>query len=151
MLVGFGVWAPSSDTRRAERVVDRWSQYPPFSSSALPKCDSVWSSDILKTFLIMTSQHFHWENNLYVLTTTRILVMFGLAYLIKSSYKLYQRLGPLIGSLDVLERSVSHSSCFCPDKEPFADQTQWPKQKEEDIGLELNPDGFELKTQPRSV
>lgn len=60
----------------------------------------------------MTSQHFHWENNLYVLTTTRILVVFGLAYLIKNPHKLYQRLGPFNGSIDVLERSVSSFVVF---------------------------------------
>ena len=38
--------------------------------------------------VLPTSQQSDWNNNVYVLATTRVLVMIGLAYLIKRLYNL---------------------------------------------------------------
>ncbi|CAD6592931.1 MAG: hypothetical protein ASARMPREDX12_007127 [Alectoria sarmentosa] len=41
---------------------------------------------------INPSQQDNWENNIYLLTTTRILMALGLTFLVRSVYQLYQRM-----------------------------------------------------------
>ena len=38
------------------------------------------------------SQQDNWQNNIYILSTTRVLMVIGLTFLIRSSYQLYQRM-----------------------------------------------------------
>ena len=37
------------------------------------------------------SQQDSWQNNIYILSTTRVVMIIGLTLLIRSSYQLYQR------------------------------------------------------------
>ena len=39
-----------------------------------------------------TSQQANWQNNIYILNTTRVLMALGLTFLIRSLYQLYQRM-----------------------------------------------------------
>ena len=38
------------------------------------------------------AQRDNWENNVYTLTTTRVLMALGLTFLVKSVYQLFQRM-----------------------------------------------------------
>lgn len=73
----------------------------------------------------MTSyQQASWETNTYVVTTTRILVVFGLTYLVKSSYQLFRMLRATANGTVTSERSEYQWSSVHTICGPSADGDQ---------------------------
>ena len=70
----------------------------------------------------MSSQQASWETNAYVVATTRVFVVFGLAYMAKNSYQLYRRLRASNGGTVIQDRSKSHSSFLSMTWRPCADR-----------------------------
>ena len=70
------------------------------------------------------SQQASWETSTYVVATTRVFVIFGMTYLVKSSYQLYQRLRSSNSSDSIQNRGESHSSSPHMMCRPSADGTQ---------------------------
>ena len=71
---------------------------------------------------INPSQQGSWENNVYFLTTTRILMALGLTFLIRSVYQLFQRMRSADGNGGAAGK-LQMSSCYW--KETLADGFQW--------------------------
>lgn len=59
-----------------------------------------------------SSQQDGWEGNIYVLTTTRITIVFGLTYLVRSCYQLYRMMRAPDDGTAVANRGRSCWSCF---------------------------------------
>lgn len=60
---------------------------------------------------INPSQPGNWESNLYVVSTTRVLMAFGLAFLIRSVYQLFQRMRSAGGNTNAPGKCRASSCC----------------------------------------
>ena len=74
--------------------------------------------------MMTSSQNANWESNIYVLTTTRILGVFGVTYLIKVSYHLYKTIRASSHTTTISGRSRSYPSPFSLVEKAIANQIQ---------------------------
>lgn len=70
-----------------------------------------------------SSQDTDWMSNIYVLTTTRILGVFGVTYLIKVSYQLYKTTRASDDRAVISGRSRSYPSPFRFAEKAIANRT----------------------------
>ena len=70
---------------------------------------------------INSSHQDNWENNVYLLATTRVLVALGLTFLVRSVYQLYQRMQTPSRSTGAPGKSRASSCCW---KDILADRVQ---------------------------
>lgn len=68
------------------------------------------------------SQQDSWEDNVYFVTTTRVLMAFGLTFLVRSVCQLYQRMRSAGGDAGATGKSHTLSSCW---KDTLANRVQW--------------------------